>query len=134
MDEGRPLELILARNLVSIISLPAVLLDADGRVVFYNDAAAQLIGEPFEEMGAMSREEWNTRYGPVDEHGSPVAADDLPLAVAVREGRPAYARLRVRAERGLLDVEAGALPLIGPAGYRGAMVVFWVAGTDGETG
>ena len=58
MDEGRPLELILTRNLVSIISLPAVLIDADGRVVFYNDGAARIIGQPFEEMGAMSREEW----------------------------------------------------------------------------
>jgi PAS domain-containing protein len=131
-EEERPLELILARNLVSIISLPAVLIDADGRVVFYNDAAAQLIGEPFEEMGAMSREEWNARYGPVDEHGVALAADALPLAVAVREGRPAYAPLRVRAERGLLEVEAGALPLLGPAGYRGAMVFFWVAGAGGD--
>jgi hypothetical protein len=39
-DEGQPLELILARNLVSIISLAAVLVDAEGRIVFYNDAAA----------------------------------------------------------------------------------------------
>jgi PAS domain-containing protein len=130
-DEGQPLELILARNLVSIISLAAVLVDAEGRIVFYNDAAAQLIGQPFEEMGAMSREEWNTRYGPVDEHGEALAAEALPLAVAVREGRPAYSRLRVRTDEGLLALEAGALPLLGPAGYRGAMVVFWVAGVDG---
>ena len=48
----------------------------------------------------------------------------------MREGRPAFARLRVRGDRGLLDVEAGALPLLGPAGYHGAMVFFWVAGED----
>ena len=132
MDVGRPLELILARNLVSIISLPAVLVDADGRIVFYNDAAAQLVGAPFEEIGSMTRDEWNARYGPVDEHGDALAVDELPLAVAVREGRPAYERLRVRAERGLLEVEAGALPLLGPAGYRGAMVFFWVAGASGD--
>ena len=131
-DEGQPLELILARNLVSIISLAAVLVDAEGRIVFYNDAAAQLIGEPFEEMGAMSRAEWNARYGPVDEHGAALPADSLPLAVAVREGRPAYARLRIRGEHGLLELEAGALPLLGPAGYRGAMVFFWVAGVHAE--
>jgi PAS domain-containing protein len=133
-DEGQPLELILARNLVSIISLAAVLVDAEGRIVFYNDAAAQLVGAPFEEIGTMTRDEWNARYGPVDEHGAALAADALPLAVAVREGRPAYARLRVRAEHGLLELEAGALPLLGPAGYRGAMVVFWIAGVDGDGG
>jgi hypothetical protein len=32
----------------------------------------------------------------------------------------------VRAERGRVEVEAGALPLLGPAGYHGAMVFFWV--------
>jgi PAS domain-containing protein len=131
-DEGQPLELILARNLVSIISLAAVLVDADGRIVFYNDAAAQLVGEPFEEIGSMTRDEWNARYGPVDEQGDALAIDELPLAVAVREGRPAYARFRVRAEHALLEVEAGALPLLGPAGYRGATVFFWVAGVNAE--
>lgn len=130
--DGReqPLELILARNLVSIVSVPALLVDVDGRIVFFNDAAAEIVGSPFEEIGAMTREEWNARYGPFDEHGSPLASDDLPLTVAIREGRPAYARLRIRGERGLLEVEAGALPLLGPAGYHGAMVFFWVAGAD----
>jgi hypothetical protein len=99
-EAEQPLELILARNLVSIVSLAALLVDVEGRVVFYNS------------------------------NGTPLAADELPLTVAVREGRPAFARLRVRGDRGLLDVEAGALPLLGPAGYHGAMVFFWVAGED----
>ena len=129
-DEEQPLELILARNLISLVSLAALLVDVEGRIVFYNDAAAEVVGSPFEEIGTMTREEWNARYGPFDEHGVPLAADELPLTVAIREGRPAYARLRVRGERGLLEVEAGALPLLGPAGYHGAMVFFWVAGAD----
>jgi PAS domain-containing protein len=128
--QAQPLELILARNLVSIVSLAALLVDAQGRIVFYNDAAADIVGSPFEQIGTMTREDWNARYGPFDEHGAPLAADELPLTVAVREGRPAYARLRIRGERGLLEVEAGALPLQGPEGYHGAMVVFWVVGED----
>jgi PAS domain-containing protein len=129
-DQEQPLELILARNLVSIVSLAALLVDVDGRIVFYNDAAGEIVGTPFEELGVITREDWNARYGPFDEHGAPLAAEELPLTVAVREGRPAYARFHVRAERGLLEVEAGALPLLGPAGYHGAMVFFWVAGED----
>lgn len=125
-DQGQPLELILARNLVSIISLAALLVDVEGRIIFYNDAAAEIVGSPFEEMGTMTREEWNTRYGPFDEDGVPLAADELPLTIAVREGRPAYGRFQVRGDRGLLGVEAGALPLLGPAGYHGAMIFFWV--------
>jgi PAS domain-containing protein len=130
--QEQPLELILARNLVSIVSLAALLVDVEGRIVFYNDAAADIAGSPFEEIGTMTREDWNARYGPFDERGAPLAADELPLTVAVREGRPAYARLRVRGDRGLLEVEAGALPLLGPAGYHGAMVFFWVTGEHAE--
>src|SRR5438270_14029565 len=37
----QPLELILARNLVTIISLAAFLFDAEGRLVFYNDAPSE---------------------------------------------------------------------------------------------
>jgi PAS domain-containing protein len=129
-DVQQPLELILARNLVSIVSLAALLVDVEGRIVFFNDAAGEIVGSPFEEVGILTRDEWNARFGPFDVRGMPLAADELPLAVAVREGRPAYARFRLRGERGLLEVEAGALPLLGPAGYHGAMIFFWVAGEE----
>jgi PAS domain-containing protein len=128
-SQEQPLELILARNLVSIVSVPALLVDVEGRIVFYNEAAAEIVGSPFEEIGTMTREEWNARYGPFDEHGTPLASGELPLTVAIREGRPAYGRFRVRGDdAGPLEVEAGALPLLGPAGYHGAMIFFWVVG------
>ena len=68
-DQEQPLELILARNLVSIVSLAALLVDVDGRIVFYNEAAAEIVGSPFEEIGTLTREEWNARYGPFDPDG-----------------------------------------------------------------
>ena len=43
----KPLELILARNLLTSISTPAFLLDADAAVVFYNEAAAAVLGRSF---------------------------------------------------------------------------------------
>lgn len=48
----QPLELILARNLVSLISLATVLIDVEGAIVFFNDAAAEIFGGLFEETGA----------------------------------------------------------------------------------
>ncbi|TMM07748.1 MAG: hypothetical protein E6G05_02470 [Actinobacteria bacterium] len=69
----RPLELILARNLISILWLPAILIDADGRFVFFNEAAGELIGAPFEEVGVLEPEEWNARYGPFDSEGHAVS-------------------------------------------------------------
>jgi PAS domain-containing protein len=128
----QPLELILARNLVSIISLAAFLVDVEGDIVFYNDAASAIIGSPFEETGTISREQWNARLQPSDEHGAPLPADELPLAVAVREGRPVYARFRIGRASGPRVIEAGALPLVGPAGPHGAIAVFWVPPDDGQ--
>jgi len=80
--EQQPLELILARNLISIVSLAAFLVNVEGHVVFYNDAAAAIIGSPFEETGPITREQWNARLEPSDLHGDPLPADNLPLAVA----------------------------------------------------
>jgi PAS domain-containing protein len=125
VSEQQPLELILARNLVSIVSVAAAVIDVDGRIVFYNDAAAAVVGSRFDETGPLSRERWTADTGPLDDEGRPVPYDELPLTVAVREGRPAYGRLRIRAERGLVAIELAALPLVGPAGYHGAVIVFW---------
>jgi PAS domain-containing protein len=120
-----PLELILARNLITILSLPSILVDAKGRFVFFNEAAGDVIGAPFEEVGVLERDEWNARFGPLDADGNPIPRDELPLSTAVRESRPAYGRFHVVTESGPLEVEAGALPLSGPAGYSGAILVFW---------
>lgn len=131
-DGGQPLELILARNLVSSISVAAVLTDADGRFVFYNEAAAELIGAPFEEIGVLEPDAWNAKYGPLDENGEPIPQDELPLSVAVREARPAFGRFSVRSEHGVIELETGAVPLTGPTGYHGAMLVFWPVPEDGD--
>ncbi len=48
---------------------------------------------------------------------------------SAKDGPPSRA-CESAATGGLVEVEAGALPLLGPAGYHGAMVFFWVAGED----
>jgi PAS domain-containing protein len=132
-DATHPLELILARNLASIISLPSFLVDRDGYVVFFNEAAARIIGSRFEETGRLAREEWNATFGPFDESGGRIPVEELPLTVALREGRPAYGRFHVRTQDGLMPIEAGALPLTGPEGYHGSVVVFWPVGWAAES-
>jgi PAS domain-containing protein len=123
--EEQPLELILARNLISIISLGAFLVDAEGAIVFFNDAAAEMFGVRFEETGRIARADWSTELGPLDEQGRPLPTDQLPLAVALRDGRPGYGRFHVRTDRGLVLIVAAALPLTGAGGRHGALVAFW---------
>ena len=136
---AQPLTLILARNLAENVRLAAFLLDVDGKLVFFNEAASVLVGVRFEEIGPLAQEEWARRLGPFDEAGEPVALDHLPLAMTVREGRPSQGRFHVRNSLGeKRTVDVSALPLLAMDGYHGALVVFWPAeqtadGTDPHT-
>jgi PAS domain-containing protein len=127
----KPLELILARNLMSALSTPAFLVDEGGLLVFYNEAAGLLLGKPWEELGTVSAEEWTPLFGPFDESGEPIPYDELPLVAAVRDDRPAHAEFEIRSvdgERHL--VEASAFPIQTAHGSRGAIAVFWPASED----
>ena len=121
----QPLELILARNLVSLISLAAVLMDVEGAIVFYNEAAAEFFGGLFEETGAVPLERWRAEVGPFDKAERHLPTGNLPVTRAFRDGRPGFGRFHVRGGSGLVDVEVVALPLVGSAGLHGALVMFW---------
>jgi PAS domain-containing protein len=127
----RPLELILARNLMSALSTPAFLVDEGGILVFYNEAAGTLLGKRYEELGTVGPDEWGSLFGPFDEDGNPIPYDELPLVVAVRNGRPAHAEFAIRSTDGAQhDVEASAFPILTPHGSQGAIAVFWPSGSQ----
>ena len=123
----KPLELILARNLLTSLSTPAFLVDQDAVLVFYNEAAGALLGRPFEDVGRMSPQQWISTHGPFGEDGEPVALDDLPTTQAVREGRPAHAVFRIRSAGGAeREIASSAFPIVASEeGSSGAMVLFW---------
>ena len=121
----KPLELILARNLMTSLSTPGFLSDEAGAVIFYNEAAGQLLGKRFEELGELAANVWDT-IGPFDSAGERVPIDDLPLTVALRDGCPAHARVRIRSFSGAeQEIEVSALPIVTGQGSRGAMAFFW---------
>jgi PAS domain-containing protein len=123
----RPLELILARNLLSTLSTPAFLANQPGDIVFYNEAAGIVLGRRFEESGAMTASDWVETFGPVDEGGNPIPVEEQPLTVALRHNRPGHARHRIKSlAGGEHEVEVSGVPVIGPDGFQGAMVFFWV--------
>src|SRR3954465_4585904 len=131
-----PLELILARNLISGIGLAAFLIDPDGVLVFFNDAAGELIGRRFEEGGQLDPDGWNAEFGPFDEFGQLVPTASMPLTKALRHGLPANGCFRVSAGEGkdLIDVEGSALPLPTAEGFQGAIIGFWRAESGGPPG
>lgn len=134
MAAQKPLELILARNLLTSISTPAFLVDQDAALVFYNEAAGALLGRSFEDVGRMSPEEWTSTYGPFNANGDPVELDELPTTRAVRDGRPAHAVFTIRAANGgMQEIESSAFPIVASEeGSSGAMIFFWPHGRDGS--
>jgi PAS domain-containing protein len=122
----KPLELILARNLLTSLSTPAFLVDESGALIFYNEAAGALLGISFEESGRMPAEEWSHAIGPFGDDGSPIPIEDLPTTKALRQGRPAHGDFTVRSTRGDdYEIESTALPIVAEGGQEGAMIFFW---------
>ena len=136
MAAQKPLELILARNLLTSISTPAFLVDEDAALVFYNEAAGALLGRSFEDVGKMTPEEWTSTYGPFGADGKPVELDELPTTRAVRDGRPAHARFTIRSANGSMrEIESSAFPIVASEeGSSGAMIFFWPHGGNASEG
>jgi PAS domain-containing protein len=126
MSSQKPLELILARNLLSSISTPAFLVGEAGMLLFYNEAAAALLGRRFEESGTMSAIEWTTEFGPFGADGKPIPYDRIPATLALLGNRPFHGTFRIRRPGGdLQDIAASAIPIVGSGGSSGAIVIFW---------
>ena len=124
----RPLELILARNLLSSLSTPAFLADSHNDIVFFNEAAGALLGRRFEESGPMSALDWLQAHGPLDESGDPIPLERQPITVALWANRAAHAHHRIRSLSGAVhNIEVSGMPIIGASGFQGAMVFFWLA-------
>ncbi len=132
---AKPLPLILARELASNLATPMFLLDARGVLVFYNDAAALLIGKPFGEMGEIPAEEFGAVLQLKTPEGDPVRRRDTPAGIAFFERRPAHKTLGVTAYDGVRRlVHATAYPLFGStAEMHGVVSVFWEV-SDSEDG
>lgn len=123
---------MLARNLVASTVTPALVIDHEGVLSFFNEAAGELIGRRFVESGRLTREQWK-EIGPLDDRGHPIAAED-PLTTLPLQGRPAVARLRrIKTDRGtLLEVRASAIPLVAGEVLHGTLVLFVAVSAEGE--
>jgi PAS domain-containing protein len=130
---GKPLPLILARELASNLATPMSLIDARGMLVFYNDAAAQLIGKPFSEMGEIPAEEFGAVLQLKTPEGEPLRRRDSPAGVSFFERRPAHRTVAATGYDGVQRlVHATAYPLFGSTGeMHGVVSVFWQVDEDG---
>ena len=64
LGRQRNLVLILARSFAAQLATAVFLVDAEGTVIYFNEAAERLLGQRFIEGAGMAPEEWSTRYRP----------------------------------------------------------------------
>ena len=121
------LVLILARDLSSRLATSVALMDADGTVIYYNEAAATLFGRPFVEGTEITAEQWREEMPAVDEEGEPIPFSERAVGVVLTRHEPAHRELHVRGVDGFVrPIEATAIPLFAHAGeFIGGMVLFW---------
>ncbi len=119
--------MILMKQVASYLAMPIFLVDLDGTLIFYNEPAEVLLGLRYDETGEMPMQEWGTRFIPTDANGTTLPPDALPLAVALRERRPAHDRFFITAADGAgHDLSVTAFPLIGQNERElGAVALFW---------
>jgi PAS domain-containing protein len=126
--DQHPVELIMARGLMSNLSTPAFLVDRRGVLVYYNEAAEEILGITFAEAGPMPAGEWGSRFEPTGPDGAPVPVEELPLGIALLKGWPAHAPMRITSATGVAEeIQVTAFPVIGRGGPSGALAIFWRA-------
>jgi len=123
----KDLVLILTRELAEHIASPVFVVDEEGTLVFFNERAGEILGMRFEEAGELSAEKWGRMWQPEDPEKGVVPLDELPLAIAVRQQRPAHRPLRITGLDGIKrDIGVTAFPLFSrERRFVGAVAIFW---------
>ena len=122
-----PIELILVRQLAGGLAVPTFVVDAEGDLVFINEAAEALLGLRFDEVGEVSFADWTTAFAPHTKGGQQADPATHPLAVAIRQRRPVHGPLRIMSrDRIPRSLVVTALPLEGSRGQLlGGIAMFW---------
>jgi PAS domain-containing protein len=123
----RNLLLIMARDFASRLATATFLVDPEGSLIYFNEAAEAVLGQSFVEGRSMPASEWSTAFRPSDPAGRPVPLGSLPLGVALMRHEPAHGSLRITGADGVArTIEVTGIPLFAHAGeFVGAMAIFW---------
>jgi PAS domain-containing protein len=124
------LALIVARELASQLATATFIADADGELVFYNEAAEEILGRSFAEAGAMPAGEWASLFRVEDVDGSELPLEQMPAGVALTQRRPAHRQIRIVGLDGVARlISVTALPLLSdPTELVGVVALFWEDG------
>ena len=122
------LVLILAREFASNLATPTLITDERGCLVFYNEAAEEVVGRSFAEVGEVPLEEWTPQFSPRTlDTEEPLPLERRPTGIALYERRPAHERFRITSiDEVDREVAVTAFPLFAHADELvGTVTIFW---------
>lgn len=124
---AKAVELILLRQLLSRLPLPATLVDAEGNVVYVNPASERLLGLDYEAMGEIPLSQLPEMLDPRHSDESPMELRHMPLYLALHQRRPQQYPMIIHDRAGVPHrIVTTAVPLDGQGGtLLGAMNFFW---------
>jgi PAS domain-containing protein len=124
---AKAVELILLRQLLSRLPLPATLVDADGNVVYSNPASQRLLGLDDEGTGEAPLSRVAELLDPRHADESPMELRHMPLSMALHDRRPQQYPMIIHDRGGAPHrIVTTAIPLDGQGGtLLGAMNFFW---------
>jgi len=126
--QQRNLVLILARDLADKLASAIFVVDADGRIVYFNQHAEEIMGRTYADVGPADLEDFLESFSPTDMDGRPLKPAELPISIALNERRPIHRPVRIRREEeDEVEIGVTALPLFARSQeFVGAAAIFWV--------
>jgi PAS domain-containing protein len=128
MERKQPhLVLIVARSFATKLATPTLIIDANGDLLFFNDAAAEVLGRTYLDIGELPASRWQDLFQPRTLDEEPLTPEQTPGGVALRERRPVHDSFAFRGLDGReREITVTAFPLFShPDEIVGVMSIFW---------
>ena len=123
----KSLVLIRAKHLAESVTTSMLLIDAEGNLVFYNEAAEALLGTPFTDVGQVPASEWQAQFKVRGRHDEPAPLQSMPGWQDLLGERPGIGHVKLTTLDGRdLFLAVCAFPLFtSQQQFDGALVIFW---------
>jgi PAS domain-containing protein len=121
------LVLIVARSFATKLATPTLIADARGDLVYFNDAATEVIGRSYLDVGELPASRWQELFEPRTFDEEPLTVEQTPAGIALLERRPAHGSFAMHGLDGHeREITVTAFPLLShPDEVVGVMAVFW---------
>ena len=128
MERKQPdLVLIVARSFATKLATPTLIIDANGDLVYFNDAAAEVLGRSYVDIGELQASHWQELFQPRTLDEEPLTPAQTPGGIALLERRPVHDSFAFQGLDGReREITVTALPLFShPDEVVGVMSIFW---------